>query len=270
MGLLKSRDVAIKVTQYTDRKMREAQNLIQLTPHANVVAVIHADLIQSFEKRLYIVMEMCNPLTLEDYIKKRKKRKLPFNPNEAVEFSKQLIEGMNHIHNNNIIHRDLKPSSVLFSMCGRFLKIVDFGVSKALQNGLSQLSLSTLPIGTDGFRAPETYNCNTIRKESDVFSLAILLYHVWSYGYHPFGDITLWSFNIKEHKPPVLTGLLVPDKETAVDILNGMLENDPEKRSTITKVRTHQFNAQGLFLNGGVDVCGRNTTDSIVQLVEHW
>lgn len=244
MGLLKFRDVAIKVTQYTDRKMREAQNLVKLTPHANVVAVIHADLIQSFEKRLYIVMEMCNPLTLEDYIKKRKKRKIPFNPNEAVEFSKQLIEGMNHIHHNNIIHRDLKPSSVLFSMCGRFLKIIDFGMSKALKDGLSMLSLSTLPIGTDGFRAPETYNCNKIRKESDIFSLAILMYHVWSYGYHPFGEISLWSYNIKEHNPPVLTGLLVPDKETAIDLLQGMLKNEPEERSAITKVRTHPLNAQ--------------------------
>lgn len=239
------RDVAIKVTSCTERNKREVKNLLQLTPHLNVVAFIHSDTFQSVENYLYIVMEMCNPLTLENYIIKRKKSKIPFNPIEAVEFSKQLIEGINHIHQNNIIHRDLKPSSVLFSVCGRSIKIIDFGMSKPLKNGLSQLSLSTLPIGTDGYRAPETYNKDTIKKQSDIFSLAILLCHVWSYGYHPFDPKSLWSFNIKEGNAPDFSRLLVPDGECAKDLLRTMLVNDPEHRASITDARNHPFNTRG-------------------------
>lgn len=240
------RDVAIKVTTFTVRNQREVQNLVKLTPHANVVAFIHSDTFKTVEDCLYIVMEMCNPLTLEDYIIRRKKLKIPFNPVEAVEFSKQLIEGINHIHQNNIMHRDLKPSSVLFSVCGRFIKIIDFGMSKPLKNGLSVLSLSTLPIGTDGYRAPETYNKDKIKKESDIFSLAILLYHVWSYGHHAFDPKSLWSYNIKECKPPAFTNLLVPDGDCAVQLLQIMLVNDPEQRANITDVRNHPFNTRAV------------------------
>lgn len=242
------RDVAIKVTQCTERNKREVKNLLALTPHSNVVAFIHSDTFRSVEDSLYLVMEMCNPLTLEDYIIKRKSQKLPFNANEAVEFSKQLIEGVNHIHQNNIMHRDLKPNSVLFSVCGRSIKIIDFGVSKPLKYGLSVVSLSTLPIGTDGYRAPETYNKDSITKESDIFSLAILLYHVWSYGYHPFDPKSLWSHNIKELKPPNFSRLLVPDIEGAKKLLLSMLVNNPHERACTNDVRNHPFNTRGMWL----------------------
>lgn len=243
------RDIAIKMIPHSKKNRREAKNLLKLTTHGNVVQIIHADSLPSkIERRIYIAMELCKALTLEDFTEGRRLKKIPFSTAQALDFSRQVIEGMNHIHSKDIIHRDLKPSSVLFSLDGKCLKIIDFGLSKDLSAGLTVNSVST-KIGIDGFRAPETYIENANEKASDIFSLGILLYYIWSYGRHPFGDDgTLWAHNIKNRKNFGLKKLLIPDEETAKGLLLKMLENDCKKRCSIEDVRNHDYICQGSIL----------------------
>ena len=163
-----------------------------------------------------------------------------------MDFSWQIIEGINHIHKNNIIHRDLKPSSFLFSLDGKNLKVIDFGMSKELQQGLSTMSVSGRSIGTDGFRAPETYNKDEIKRHADIFSLGIVLFYIWTHGKHPFGeDPAIWSYNIKTGTPQDLSGLLIPSKENAKDLLNQMLKKDQKSRPRVADIRNHDFIQQG-------------------------
>lgn len=250
MGEFENRPTAVKIVQYEKCRRREAKNLLHLSPHSNVVLVIHADCSKGILKQIYIVMEQCQRLTLEDYIVNRKQRQLPFNTWQAIDFARQIVSGMKHIHSKDIVHRDLKPSSILFSLDGKSLKIIDFGVSKELQNGLTTMSVSTR-IGTDGYRAPETYKDKTnesrhMKKSADIFSFGILLCHIWSYGRHPYGEEpTLWANRIKTGKSPDLSKLLIPNAEKAKDLLRKMLKVNEKERCTIEDVEKHEYINQG-------------------------
>lgn len=248
MGFGIERPIAVKIVPYSDKKIREAKNLLKLTPHVNVVSIIAADELRAnFNRTVYIVMEQCQTMNLEQYYKNRKQEKVPFNTKQALEFARQVIDGLNHIHAKGIIHRDMKPSSILFSLDGKFLKIIDFGVSKELKNGLSTISMTSRRIGTDGFRAPETYRIDQINKYADIFSLAIVLYYIWTDGRHPFSDdITMWTHNICNYKGLCLENLLVPDKERAKDLLSKMLKEESHDRLNIAGVREHEYICEGV------------------------
>lgn len=59
----------------------------------------------------------------------RSKNKTPFNEYLLKEYSKQLIDGVNYLHQRGIIHRDIKPENILLR--GSDLKISDFGLARA-------------------------------------------------------------------------------------------------------------------------------------------
>jgi len=79
---------------------------------------------------LYIQMQLCTHLTLQDYLRKRP-QDTPENEMLLNAFGafRQILCGLNHIHERGIIHRDLKPGNIFVDADGVF-KIGDFGLSK--------------------------------------------------------------------------------------------------------------------------------------------
>jgi len=75
-------------------------------------------------------MEYASGGELFEYIVKRKRLKEP----EASKFLKQLICGVDYIHQCGICHRDLKPENLLLDNLGN-IKIVDFGLSNTYGKG---------------------------------------------------------------------------------------------------------------------------------------
>ena len=103
-------------------------------------------------------------------------------------------------------------------------------------------------IGDGGYRAPETYEKDKIRRLADIFSLAILLYYIWSYGEHPYGnDPIRWCSNIRDDDNRSLANLLVPDAESATDLLQNMLVSE-DKRYNIAKVLEHPYSMKGTLV----------------------
>ena len=82
---------------------------------------------------LYIQMQLCTPITLADFIRTR-----PGNTTDknlmvgAFAAFRQILLGLNHIHERNIIHRDLKPGNIFADSDGVF-KVGDFGLSKLVE-----------------------------------------------------------------------------------------------------------------------------------------
>ena len=62
------------------------------------------------------------------------KRVEKFPPNQAQFYSAQICVVFEHLHAKNIIFRDLKPENILIASDG-YLKVVDFGLAKAVPNG---------------------------------------------------------------------------------------------------------------------------------------
>jgi hypothetical protein len=96
-----------------------------------------------------------------------------------------VCKAVQHAHQKGIIHRDLKPSNILITLAdGRpVVKVIDFGVSKALNQQLTEKTLFTAygqMIGTPHYMSPEQaeMSCLDVDTRSDIYSLGVLLYEL--------------------------------------------------------------------------------------------
>ena len=194
------------------------------------------DVGQDPEFGLYRVMEF---LTGEDLATRLEREKL-LEVHLAVEFAYQAARGLAKAHAAGVIHRDLKPANIFLSERDdgtRIVKIVDFGISKLLndenlagKNGPVTRSGSAL--GTPQYMSPEQAQGNAIDHRSDVWALGAVLYEMLS-GKQAFEllenyEATIFAIVLK--KPPPLTEIApwVPGQLAA--IVNKAMEKDVELR----------------------------------------
>ena len=92
---------------------------------------------------------------------------------------------MQHAHQKGVIHRDIKPSNVMVTLHdGQPVpKVIDFGVSKAISQQLTEKTLFTAygqMIGTPQYMSPEQAEMSglDVDTRSDVYSLGVLLYEL--------------------------------------------------------------------------------------------
>jgi serine/threonine-protein kinase len=97
----------------------------------------------------------------------------------------QICAGLGEAHKVKVVHRDLKPGNILINDEDQ-VKIVDFGLSAAANPGASRLTRSGLVIGTPTYMSPEQIRGGTLDGRSDIYSLGILMYELFT-GLPPYG-----------------------------------------------------------------------------------
>jgi len=152
----------------------------------------------------------------------------------------QACEAIQHAHLKGIVHRDLKPSNIIaFAVQGEgpSLKVIDFGVAKAMSQTLTVHTVYTETgqmIGTPEYMSPEQADprSSDIDTRSDIYSLGVLMYELIS-GALPFDPTTLRSKAygeiqriIREDEPP-----------TPSARLSALQSKDREMSSRIEKAR---------------------------------
>ena len=134
---------------------------------------------------------------------------------ERLDLFVQVCEGVQHAHQKAVIHRDLKPSNVLVAIQdGRpVVKIIDFGIAKAVARRLTERTLYTeigMMLGTPAYMSPEQAESTgqDVDTRSDVYSLGVILYEMLV-GALPFepGELRQAGFDeirrrIREQDPP--------------------------------------------------------------------
>src|SRR5207253_6110575 len=113
-------------------------------------------------------------------------------PRERLELFVPICQAVQHAHHKGIIHRDLKPSNVLVTVHDTkpVVKVIDFGVAKALGQELTDKTLFTgfaQMVGTPLYMSPEQAGQSglDVDTRSDIYSLGVLLYELLT-GMTPF------------------------------------------------------------------------------------
>ena len=84
-------------------------------------------------------MELVEGPTLADRIKQG-----PIPISEALPIARQMCEALEYAHERGIVHRDLKPANVKVTSDDA-VKILDFGLAKALEGDASSIEIATSP-----------------------------------------------------------------------------------------------------------------------------
>ncbi|ORY34280.1 hypothetical protein BCR39DRAFT_517417 [Naematelia encephala] len=201
--------------------------IMKLIDHPNVLNLYD---VWETSQELYLIMEYVPGGELFDYLVKR--GRLPVS--EALHYFQQIIHAVDYCHRFNICHRDLKPENLLLDK-DKNIKVADFGMA-AWEAGERMLETSC---GSPHYASPEIVAGKAYHgSSSDIWSCGIILFALLT-GRLPFDDD-----NIRSLLQKVKIGVFeMPDeiKDPARDLLNRMLEKDPEKRITMPDILCHPF-----------------------------
>jgi calcium-dependent protein kinase len=176
-----------------------------------------------------MVEEYCSGGDLFDYIQKIKN----FSEKIAATIFNQLLSAINHLHKKNIVHRDIKPENIVFIPLEEnknnndiFIKLIDFGTSVSIKNK-SNLHEE---LGTIYYIAPEVFK-NNYNEKADIWSCGIILYTMLC-GHPPFlgNDEDSIKNKILNCKVEYPQNEFKNISKGAIDFLELLLENDPNKR----------------------------------------
>src|SRR5277367_2895108 len=208
------RDVAVKVLPESfaadaDRLRRfelEAQSAGALN-HPNILVVYD---IGAEGTSPYLVSELLEGETLRDRLKQGK---IPTS--KALEYARQVANGLAAAHSKGITHRDIKPENLFLTKDGR-VKILDFGLAKVTTSEKpsadnvteTQVTDPGAVLGTASYMSPEQVRAKPVDQRSDIFSLGCVLYEMLG-GKRPFrGDTAADTMSaILKQDPPDLTSL---------------------------------------------------------------
>ena len=179
--------------------------------HPNIAKVFDAGATDS--GRPYFAMELVRGVSITEFCDQNN-----LSPPQRLELFVSVCQAIQHAHQKGIIHRDIKPSNVLVTLddIGSVVKVIDFGVAKAIGRGLTEKTLFTRferLIGTPIYASPEQTEMRTrdIDTRSDIYSLGVLIYELLT-GTTPFERERLRqvAYNeicriIREEEPPKLS-----------------------------------------------------------------
>ena len=193
--------------------------------HPNVVRIFGQ--LQMDDGFLGIVMEWADQGSLRDKMKN-------LSYAQKVNASLCMCDGLSYLHFKKVAHRDLKPDNILLFGPEPVAKIADFGTSKVIQTMIT----NTTQAGTPKYTAPELMDTGKkCGKSADVFSLAVILYELFS-GLDPFPlcqtIMQVMMAMIKNQRPEFPSDF--PAELKAV-IQKGW-SNSPEDRPEIEAFRT--------------------------------
>jgi tetratricopeptide (TPR) repeat protein len=150
---------------------------LALMDHPNIARVFDGGTTPSNQP--FFVMELVQGASITEYCDRRR-----LTLRARLELFAAVCQAVQHAHQKGIIHRDLKPSNVLVTeVDGRPTpKVIDFGVAKATEFDLTDLSLGDTGaiVGTPTYMSPEQADpsCMDIDTRTDVYALGVILYEM--------------------------------------------------------------------------------------------
>jgi len=219
-----NRNVALKVLP--DRFAREADRMERFGREAKVlaslnhpnIATIHG--LEDSGTTRALVMELVEGPTLADRINVG-----PIPMEEALRIAKQIAEALEYAHEHGIVHRDLKPANIKVA-ADDTVKILDFGLAKALEGDAASIDISASPtitrmatqqgvlLGTAAYMSPEQAKAKSVDRRADIWAFGCVLYEM-------------------------LTGKVAFGGETTTDTLASVIKEEPDWSRLPAATPTH-------------------------------
>ena len=231
-------DVAVKFFNATEANAgkytvyEEIKRAIKFN-HPNVLRYFDAAILEntnSVGEREVIqigIMELANAGDLKQFVRTHT------GSSELIRLLKEVLSGLDYLHQRGLIHRDLKPQNILLTDHEGILtvKISDFGISKALDgSGIS----SSKSIGTIEYMAPEQFNPQKyavngeIGTNLDLWSFGVMVYELVA------GEPLFGQRGGNTSAEQIMTSILAPE-------LPGSIEKLPEPyRAVVKRCLVHQ------------------------------
>ena len=243
----------IKLPKIDRKTLANYQNEIELMKrlhgHSNIIQLVDSE-IDTSRKVVYMVMEAGETdlaHRLQDL--KQKNDSGDVDENFLRVTWQSMLEAVHTIHEERIVHSDLKPANFLFVK--GVLKLIDFGIAKAIASEDTTNIYRENQIGTINYMSPEALIDTSSQRSgmsrskksmvmklgraSDIWSLGCILYQM-IYGYTPFSHLRLvqklhaiTSDGVEIEYPKVQ-----PKYKAALEVVKLCLQRDPKKRPSIT------------------------------------
>ncbi len=180
------RAVALKVLHPTllseptvrERFHREARLTARLS-HPGIVRVLTTGEIApqnpSEPSTIYLVTELVDGVTLRSELQSHGS----LAPAHALDLLGWVGDAIGEAHERGVVHRDLKPENLMLTpqaVDGCPIRVLDFGLARALDNSETALTRRGALIGTARYLSPEGVRAENVTPASDVYSLGVVLF----------------------------------------------------------------------------------------------
>ena len=217
--------------QFQARFKREAQAVAALN-HPSIVAIYdtgdHAvpGGPEDTVRVPYIVMEYVSGKTIRELIRANE-----VSIDQAIDFTLGVLSALEYSHKAGIVHRDIKPANVMFCSNSNSIKVMDFGIARAMADSSATMTQTQAVVGTAQYLSPEQARGETVDARSDLYSAACLLYEMVA-GRPPFvGDspVSVAYQHVREIPQPPST--LNPEVSAALDsvLAKGLQKNRADR-----------------------------------------
>ena len=250
------RTVAIKLLHanlqtdpdFMTRFMHEAQVIAALR-HPNIVQIYDFHISENTEGNTnnantiaYMVMEYIKGQTLATYIQNTSHRKLFPSADTIVRLFTPISSALDYAHQQGTIHRDIKPANILLDQDNTSRNpmgepiLSDFGLAKLL-NAESQ-TMTGMVFGTPLYISPEQVQGKQVSSRSDLYSLGIILYEVFT-GERPFQSDSLTGIMLQHinetPKAPYLVNPRLPQALSPV-LLKSLAKNPQDRYASASEM----------------------------------
>ena len=182
------RRVALKIiklgmdTRQVVGRFEAERQALAMMDHPNIAKVLDGGATET--GRPYFVMELVKGVPITEFCDENN-----LGTVERLKLFIQVCEALHHAHQKGILHRDIKPGNVMVTLHDDrpVPKVIDFGIAKATQQELTEITIFTRYqelIGTPAYMSPEQaqFSGLDIDTRTDIYSLGVLLYELLTGG----------------------------------------------------------------------------------------
>ncbi len=238
--------VALKVikpgmdTRQVIARFEAERQALALMDHPHIAHILDGG--ETASGRPFFVMELVRGVPITEFSDRNH-----LVVRERLELFVSVCQAVQHAHQKGIIHRDLKPTNVLVTRHDGVpvVKVIDFGIAKAMGQRLTEKTLFTdfaQMVGTPLYMSPEQMDMSglDIDTRADIYALGVLLYEMLTgttpFQREQFGTVAFDEIRriIREEEPAKPSTRISALGDTAANVTANR-QSDPKRLSRLLR-----------------------------------